>query len=363
MDETNFLTLPEIVAAARRKIPSHLWSYLCGGAESEVTLRRNRLALDSLALRPRILRNVSAIDCTSRLLGLELRIPVVLAPIGALALFDPDGSLAAARAASQFGTVAFVGVLGSPALEVVAARCGGPAIFQLYVRGDRAWIHEMVSRARDAGYRAICLTVDTAIYGRRDRDLINRFFPASAVDRPDVGGVLGAEGDRHQASADWETLAHLCEIAGLPIILKGVMTGEDAEMACAAGVSAVHVSNHGGRQLDHGQATIDVLPEIVAAVSGRAEIIVDSGFMRGSDVVKALALGANAVAIGKLQALALAAGGTAGVVRALELLEQEIRTTMGLLGTAGIGQLGRAVVRPAAPPYGATVTGAFPAVT
>ncbi|CAN5394928.1 alpha-hydroxy acid oxidase [soil metagenome] len=355
-----FNTLSEIVARARDRLEPQVWDYLCGGSASETTLLRNRLALDSLALRPRVLRNVRDVDCSAQVLGVSLRMPVMLSPIGALQMFDPDGSLASARAAAAFGTAAFVGVLGHPALEIVAARSGGPQFFQLYVRGDKSWIRGGVDRVRASGYRALCLTVDTARYSPRDRDLVNRFAPATAVDRPDVSDVLGRDGDDHQAATDWDLLAWIRDIAGMPICIKGVMTGEDARQAVDAGMSAVYVSNHGGRQLDQGEATIDVLPEIVDAVGSRADVIVDSGFMRGTDVVKALALGAQGVAIGELQGLALAAGGSAAVVRAFELLEMEIKTSMALVGAASIPDLKPSMIATARPVRLPTATSAFP---
>jgi isopentenyl diphosphate isomerase/L-lactate dehydrogenase-like FMN-dependent dehydrogenase len=341
-----FLTIPEIVKAAVAKLPPEHWHYLSGGSDSEATLRQNRAALDAIGFRPRVLRDVSKIDCRTDLFGQNWRLPVVLAPIGGLALVDPEGGLAAAKAAEVFGILPFVSVMGFPALDVVAANTEVRPVFQLYVRGDRAWVSDIVTRARAAGFRALCLTVDTALYGRRERDLEAHFSPASAIDRPNVAHLLGRDGDLHQAAVDWDMLAYILSIADMPVVLKGVMDADDASRAVDAGVHTIYVSNHGGRQLDYAPATIEVLPEIAAVVKDRARLIVDGGMMRGSDVIKALALGADAVGLGKLQAYALAAGGVPVLIRALEILEIEIRTTLGLIGVTSFAELSPQSLRP-----------------
>jgi isopentenyl diphosphate isomerase/L-lactate dehydrogenase-like FMN-dependent dehydrogenase len=348
-DAADARTLHHLVALARRRLTNEAWDSLSGGAESETTLLRNRLALDSLGFNARVLRDVSEVDVRGRLLGQALRLPVVLAPVGSIALADPDGAAAAARAAARFGTIAFVSSVASPSLEEVAATGATPLVSQLYVRGDTDWIGEQVRRAERAGCVAVCLTVDSAVYARRERDLVN--------------GTLGRgqSGDRsYQATMDWDTVRRTVAATSLPVIVKGVTHPEDAERAVAEGARAVHVSNHGGRQLDHAPATIDQLPDVVAAVAGRADVIVDGGFLRGSDVVKALALGADAVAIGKLQVWSLAAGGAAGLTRALELLELEVRMTMALLGVTSIAELEPATLRPVAPVRPPGILSAFP---
>lgn len=343
-----FLTIEEMFRSARRRLAPDVWDYLVGGAESETTLRRNRHALDSLAFRPRILVDVGRIDASAQLLGEPLRVPVVAAPVGSVGLFDKEGALAVARASDRFGIDSFISVMASPGLEAVAAASRRTPIFQLYARWDHDELVAIGRRAREAGYRALCLTVDAPYYGRRERDLMNRFAPHEAIDRPNLDGQAGPATSA-QACFDWERLARLRDALDLPIVLKGVMTPEDALLAVEHGVSAVYVSNHGGRQIDHAQATIEVLPEIVDAVAGRAEIVVDGGFVRGSDVIKAIALGAAAVGMGRLIAWALAAAGEPGVVRALEILEDEIVTTMGLLGVTSLDQLDSSFVVRAQP--------------
>ena len=325
----DFVCNQEIIQMARRNLPDNVWHYLTGGAESETTMRRNRYGLDSIAFRPRVLVDVSQIDPSGTLLGHKLKIPVVLAPIGSLQSITPSGGVAVARAAEQFGTLNFVSSVTEPSLEEIAASSRNTKIFQLYVQGDMKWVENLLTRVKRAGYSALCLTVDTAHYGHRERQMMDRWLPPSR---------RGA-GYEYRAGLTWNTLDAIKEMAGLPLILKGVATAEDAAIAVEHGVSAIYVSNHGGRQLDHGRATIDMLPEIAEAVGDRAEIILDGGILRGSDVIKAIALGARAVAIGKLQGWGLAAGGEAGLLRVLEILESEIITTMGLLGITRLDQL------------------------
>ena len=332
----DFVSNQELVVQARRNLPQSVWDYLSGAAESETTMRRNRLALDSLAFRPRVLVDVSKVDTSTTVLGHKLRIPVMMAPIGSLQLITPEGAVAPAKAAEEFGTVNFVSSVTQPALEETAASTRSDKIFQLYIRGDLTWVEEILGRVKQSGYKALCLTVDSAYYGNRERQLMNRWLPPSK--RRETSDRLW------QAKLTWETMDAIKEIGGLPFILKGVATAEDAAIAVEHGVDVIYISNHGGRQLDHGQGTMDTLPEIVQAVGGKAEIVIDGGFLRGTDVVKAVSLGARAVTIGKLQGWALGAAGHAGLVRALQLLENEITVTMGLLGVTRVDQLGPAHV-------------------
>jgi len=325
-----FLSNEEIVLAARRNLEQGPWDYLVGGAESETTMRRNRLGFDRLGFRPRVLVNVSRLDPTTSLLGHRLRIPVLLAPIGSLQAFAPAGAVASARAAAEFGTLPVVSSATQPSLEETAAAGDGPKIFQLYVHGDMDWVRTILARVKAAGYAALCLTVDVAMYSRRERPMLSRWLPPTqrlVTDR------------QYLASLTWATLAEIKELWGLPFMLKGVQTAEDAALAVQHGVDVIWVSNHGGRQLDHARGTIDTLPEIVQAVAGKAKTILDGGILRGTDVLKAVALGADAVAIGKLQGWGLAAAGTDGLVRVLELLEHEISVSMGLLGVTRMDQL------------------------
>ncbi len=351
IEQEKFETLHEIARAARLNLALGPWDYLIGGTETETTVKRNRQALDSIAFRPRVLRDVTEIDCTSTFLGKKIRLPVCLAPIGSIQSFDPGGGITPAQASEEFEVPLFLSSACHPGLEEVAKAADNFRIFQLYVRGDEAFIDDHVKRAVDNGYAAFCLTVDTAVYSRRERDLAKRFVKPWRA---------RAAGFNFQASLTWDHVKRFKDKHDLPLILKGIATAEDAELACEHGVEVVYVSNHGGRQLDHGRGAMDVLPEVVKAVGGRAEIVVDGGILRGTDVVKAIALGAKAVGIGRLFCFGLAADGKEGLVRVLELLEDEVRICLGLLGVPSLEVLDDTYVHAAQPVDPAHVTSAFP---
>jgi isopentenyl diphosphate isomerase/L-lactate dehydrogenase-like FMN-dependent dehydrogenase len=328
----DFVSNEEIIREARRRVAQGVWDYLVGGSESETTLRRNRLAFDRVAFRPRVLVDVSNVDTSTTLLGQKLRIPAIFAPIGSLQVFDPAGAIAATQAATEFGIMQCLSSATLPALEETAAATPTPKIFQLYVHGDEQWTAEMIRRIKGAGYAALALTVDVAHYSRRERPMLTRYIPPTRrADRVP---------ERHwQAALTWDMMDQIKEMAGLPFMLKGVQTAEDALIAVDHGVDYIWVSNHGGRQIDHGLGSLDTLPEIAQAVAGRARIIVDGGVQRGSDILKAIALGADVVALGRLQGWGLAAAGVAGAVRMLEILEDELLSAMGLTGLTRIDQV------------------------
>jgi glycolate oxidase len=326
-----FLTLQEIVAAAQRKLAPGPWSYLIGGTETETTVKRNRHALDSIAFRPRVLRDVSQVDASGIFFGRTTRLPVMLAPIGGLESIVEGGAATAARAASQFNVPQMLSSVCQPGLEQTAAAAQTVRSFQLYVRGDDAWVDDWVRRASDHGFTSFCLTVDVAAYSRRERDLIGRYVKPWRA-------TAGA-GAPYQAGLSWDQVKRYKDKHDLPLIIKGIATAEDAQIAVQHGAAVVYVSNHGGRQLDHGLGSAAVLPEVVKAVNGKAEVWVDGGFMRGTDVVKAIALGARTVGLGRFTGLALGAGGAPGLVRALEILEDEIRICLGLLGVTCFAEL------------------------
>jgi isopentenyl diphosphate isomerase/L-lactate dehydrogenase-like FMN-dependent dehydrogenase len=318
MSDAIFETTHDMIMMARRNLDQDNWDYICGAAESETSLRRNRMALDCLAFRPRICRDVSEIDTETDFFGHKLRIPVLLAPMGGIERFSANGGIDVDNAAEQFGSVNFLSTVCQPSLEEVADNSPHAKSFQIYVRGDDDWIRDLVRRVVKAKYASVTLTVDSAFYGNRER-----LNPAVKLIQDEIGDI--------------------------PLILKGIMTAEDAALAVEHGVQGIYISNHGGRQLDHVLGNIQMLPEIVAAVGDKAEVFIDGGFTRGTDIVKALIIGAKAVGIGRLQAYALGAGGAEGLVRCLELLEREINTTMGLIGVTSLDELSSASLTEAMP--------------
>ncbi|HEY7062157.1 MAG TPA: alpha-hydroxy acid oxidase [Chloroflexota bacterium] len=336
-----FVTLPEIRRAARATLPPAVWDYVAGGADSEATLRNNRRAFGRYEFRPRVLRDVSRVDLSTTFLGMPLALPIMTAPMGSLELVHPDGDLAMARAAGRMGTIHWLTTMSAATPEQVAAAASGPLVYQLYFRGDYAWAEALLRRVAAAGYRAIALTVDNGAYGRRERDIERRRDPRNhptGIELPPGRGRLG--------SLNWEDVAWLHAATRLPLVVKGIQSAEDAALAAEHGVAVVHLSNHGGRNLDYSPAPLDLLADVVAAVAGRAEVILDGGIQRGTDVLKALALGARAVVIGKTAAWGLAAAGEAGVVRTLELLALELQIAMANTGQSCIADLRPDLVRP-----------------
>jgi len=340
--DTGFLTLHEFVKAAKMKLTPMVWDYLVGATETETTMRRNRLALDSLALRPRVLRDVSTIDSTATFLGKKRRLPLLLSPVGSLESFDPLGGRTVAKAAAEFGVPVMLSSVTKMDMEQISDAPGGMHIYQLYIRGDQDWVDARVDRAIAAGYDGFAVTVDTAVYSRRERDIAKRFV------KPWRAAVSGME-QVYQAAYSWKNVEHFKKKYKIPLTLKGIGTAEDARMAVEHGVDVIYVSNHGGRQLDHGRGSLDVLPEVLDVVGGRVPVIVDGGISRGTDIVKAIALGASAVGIGRLYCYGLAAAGQAGVVRLLTILEEEVRSAMGLLGVTSFSQLDPSYVYKGAP--------------
>jgi isopentenyl diphosphate isomerase/L-lactate dehydrogenase-like FMN-dependent dehydrogenase len=347
-----FQNLHEFVRKARANLNQNAWDYVIGAAETETTMRRNRMALDEIAFRPRVLRNVAKVDASVEAFGRKLRLPVVLAPVGALEIFDPGGAASVVRGAGKFGAAHMLSSVSEPGLEKVAeAAPDAMRMYQLYVRDDDAFVEDRVSRAIAKGYTAFCLTVDTAHYSRRERDIAKRYVRASR---------MRATGGDFQKGLEWRTVKLIKDKYKIPLMIKGIATAEDAAIALDHGVDWIYVSNHGGRQLDHGRGSMHVLPEIVNAVAGRAKIMVDGSICRGTDIVKAIIAGADLVGIGRLQCWALGAAGEAGIVRMLELLEDEVIRCLGLLGVTSFAALDKSYVHPAAPTNLPHVFSAFP---
>ena len=341
--EAQILTTTELVALAKQRLPEAAWEFIVGGAETETTMIRNRHALDSIAFRPRVLRNVEAASPATKFVGVEQRVPVLLAPIASMTDVDPEGALPVARAAAEFGCLMLVSSVTQPSFEDVARAAGEQFAFQLYTDGDEKWLIDTAKRAAQAGAKALCLTVDVPTFGRRERHIHRRHAMA--------GRAFGAlrSGEAHRGRSEWPLVEKLKRAVTLPLMLKGIQTAEDAELAVKHGVDIVYVSNHGGRQLDHCRGGIELLPEIISVARGKAQFVVDGGFLRGTDVLKAVARGAAMVGIGKLQMLALGAAGERGVARMLEILETELITTMKLLGATSLAQLDGTYLQPATP--------------
>ncbi len=328
-----FVTLPEIHRAARARLPRTSYNFGAGGTETETTLRRNRRSLRRLAVRQDFLVDVRQIDLTTSLLGIPLSWPVVIAPMGGLVLFHPEGDCEMARGAAKGDTLQFLSGATGWSVEAVAAASPGLKMFQLYHMGDRVWVADLLARVEASGYLCVCLTVDVQVYSRRERDIVARFSPREAM--------LKAPNPRppdsqYPARLTWADVDWLRKTTRLPIGLKGIMTARDARRAVEAGVELIWVSNHGGRQLDATQASIDALPAVAEAAGSAASIIVDGGFARGTDLIKGLAWGADAVAIGRTALWGLAADGAAGVACALDILRRELRTSMALAGQTSV---------------------------
>jgi glycolate oxidase len=339
---SDVLTTTELVALAKKRLPEAAWDFIVGGAETETTVIRNRHALDAIAFRPRVLRDVEKASPATTFLGLAQRLPVLLAPIASLTDVDAEGALPVARAAREFGCLMLVSSVTQPSFEHIAKAAGDNWALQLYTDGDEKWVVDTAKRAAQAGAKALCLTVDVPTFGRRERHIHRRHAMAG---RP--FGALRA-GEAHRGRADWRLVEKLQRVK-LPLMIKGIQTAEDADLCVKHGVDVIYVSNHGGRQLDHCRGAIELLPEVVSVARGKAQFVIDGGFMRGTDIVKGLARGAAMVGIGKLQALALGAGGDSGVVRMLQILEIEITTTMKLLGANTRDELDGTYLQPATP--------------
>jgi len=374
------VSIQDLRPVARRRLPRVVFDYLDGGAEGEVTLRENCRVFDDVTLRPRHAVAVPHCDLRTRILGLDLALPFLLAPVGYSRLMHPGGEVAAAHAAGAAGTAYILSTISGHPLEDVKAASSGPVFYQLYLMGGRGAAEASIERARKAGFSALVVTIDTAVSGVRERDLRNGmkelisgtlfaklpFLPQvlahpgwlagflldgglpslpnvvvpgqGAMPLVDITAALAA------AAVTWADLRWIRDAWRGPIVIKGVLTGDDARHALDTGAEAIVVSNHGGRQLDGVSASLRALPEVVAAVDGRAEVLMDGGIRRGSDIVKAICLGARAVLCGRAYAYGLAAAGEAGVTRAVELLRVDVERTLRLLGCPSISVLDRSYV-------------------
>jgi 4-hydroxymandelate oxidase len=340
------VNLHELEALARERLPAMVYDYYAGGAQDEVTIDENRRAWEAIRLRPRVLVDVGHVDCTTTVLGRQIALPVLTAPCGFNGLAHAEGECAVARAAAGAGTIQVVSTVATTSLEDVAAAAPGPRWFQLYCYRDREVTRALVQRAERAGYEALCVTVDVPFLGRREREIRTGFHLPPGVTLKNlepyaVAEMAAAERDsalRKYVNAlwdptlDWKAIDWLRSITRLPLVLKGILTGEDALIAVEHGAAAVIVSNHGGRQLDGSVSTAYALHEVVPAVAGRVDVLVDGGIRRGSHVVAALALGARAVLVGRPYLWGLAVDGEEGVRRVLDGFRNEVVLAMALCG-------------------------------
>jgi 4-hydroxymandelate oxidase len=345
-----FTNLLELEALAREIIDPAAFDYIAGGSDDEVTLRRNREDFSRYMLRPRVLVDVSNVDTSTTVLGVPVDFPVLLAPTAGHRLCCDEGEAATASAAAKANTIMILSTLATTSLEDVASAADGPKWFQLYVYKDKEVTRSLVSRAESAGYKALCLTVDVPFIGYRERDLRNAWsfpfplanFMETSLEKMPIGVVNTSSGlgsyiaSKWDPSLSWKDLEWLCSITKLPVVVKGILAGDDAVLAADHGAKAVVVSNHGGRQLDSAISGIAALPEVAQAAGDRLEVLMDGGVRRGTDVLKALALGARAVLIGRPYLYGLAIGGEAGAERVLTLLRQELSLAMALTGRPNI---------------------------
>jgi len=345
MSNQDLLSIADWEAAARAQLPKMVFDYYVGGSWDEITLRDNAGAFDQLRLNYRVLRDVSERSTATTVLGHRVALPVLIAPTAFQCMAHEEGEVATVRAAGAAGTIMIVSTLSNQPIEAIAAAATAPFWFQLYVYRDRGASADLLARAEAAGAEAVVLTVDAQVWGVRERDVRNRFqlpqglkmnnlladlasLPADVED----SGLGAYVASMFDPALSWKDIEWLRSLTDLPIVLKGIVHPEDARLAAEAGVDGIFVSNHGGRQIDTAPATIDALARIVAASDGRLEVYLDGGVRRGSDVVKALALGARAVAVGRPVLWGLAVDGQGGVEAILDLLNREFDAVMALCG-------------------------------
>jgi len=357
MTPKDLLNVADYERAAKDLLPQMVYDYYAGGSWDEITLHENVRAFDRIRLRYRVLRDVAERSTATRVLGHDVAFPIVVAPTAFQCMAHPEGEVATAGAAARAGTLMIVSTLSNRPLEEIAAAADGPFWFQLYVYKDRGATEELVARAEAAGASAIVLTVDAQVWGIRERDVRNRFQlpPDLAMNNlladmstlPDgvADSGLGAYvASMFDQTLSWKDIEWLRNLTELPLVVKGIVHPDDARLAVEHGVEGVFVSNHGGRQVDTAPATLEVLADVVASVNGRAEVLLDGGIRRGSDAVKALALGAQAVAVGRPVLWGLSVEGQTGVERVLELLRHEFDSVMALCGARGPGELTRDLI-------------------
>jgi len=338
------INLFEFEAVAKERLPKEEYDYIAGGATDELGVERNRRAYESWAFRPRVLRDVSALDLSTTVLGTKVNLPVLIAPCGGHKKAHPEGEFATYRAAAAAGTILAVSANASTNFEELAKAAAGHLWMQFYPFRDREMTKHWLRRAKEAGYAALCMTLDSQWPPKRERNIRNNYRRKRGVNFPTPAPGEPPPQSGSDPAATWKDLEWIKSETDLPVVAKGIMTGEDVEMCAEVGADAVIVSNHGGRHLDNTLATIEVLSEAVDAAKGKMEILLDGGIRRGADVVKAIALGAKAVFIGRPLFWGLAVDGERGVARVLEILREEIEITMAKCGRPTIASIDSTVV-------------------
>lgn len=352
------VNVTEYEALAKEKLPKMVFDYYASGAEDEYTLKDNRHAFERIWFRPRILIDVSQVDLTTSVLGFKISMPIMVAPTAMQRMAHPEGELATARAVASAGTIMTLSSWATSSVEEVASVGPGIRFFQLYVYKDRNVVAQLVRRAERAGFKAIALTVDTPRLGRREADIKNRFvlppylalknfegLDLGKMDKTSDSGLASYVAGQIDRSLSWKDVKWLQTITKLPILVKGVLTAEDTRLALQCGAAGIIVSNHGARQLDYVSATINALEEVVTAAQGRVPVFLDGGVRRGTDVLKALALGASGVFIGRPVVFSLAVDGQAGVKKVLDMLREELELAMALAGCTSVKEITRAHVK------------------
>jgi len=349
------VNLHEFEALARKRITRMAYDYIAGGGADEVTLRRNRESFDQIRLKPRVLRDVSKLDARTELLGQAFDFPILLAPTAYHKLVHAEGEIATARGAAAAQATLTVSSFATVAIEKIAASTKGPLWFQLYCQPDREFTRDLIHRAEAAGCKALVVTVDTPVGPVRDREARVKFELPKGMEMENLRGLVaktGADDRRHMRmysavldpTLTWDTVNWIRAQTKVPVILKGILAPEDARQAAESGAAAIIVSNHGARNLDTSPATIEALPRAAEAVQGRVPLLMDGGVRRGTDVMKALALGASAVLIGRPYLWALGAYGADGVAQVVNMLRTEFEVAMALCGVTSVGQINREVL-------------------
>ena len=324
------VSLQEFYQFAKENTPVETWDYIIGAADTETTFKKNRYALDSFAFKPRVLRDVEHIDTSIELFGYNFSLPVFYAPIGSMQDFVEDGALNSTLSASDKKIFHMLSSTWSGGVDIIGKSVNYPKIYQLYIRGNENWVDDQISRAIDNGFIALCLTVDLDAYGRRERDLLKRYKTTSRKT---------ATGPEYQMKFSWKDVRRIKNKFDLPIILKGIATEEDAKICVDEEIDVIYISNHGGRQLDYGIGGADLIQSISKVVKKKSKIFFDGGICRGTDVVKALSLGADSVGLGRLQCYAAATNGRKALNKMIDILTHEILVCMRLLGVNNLNDL------------------------